>query len=249
VAPANRSRAGRLTLRSYPHGADRFYTECRPRRTRTLACHYPHAILIWAAAMGVVVCIGVYSFSDGTRRTVPTASQIHIWRTRLIISAGISGCGWGAAAVFLFPTTRQCTRYLSRLYSGAWRSAPRATLSARFRGVLGISFSRGDSNHAPDVFCKEIRCAAAMALMLASCTVVFINSARQMHRSITESIRLRFENLDLVRNLSTAKEQTEEVNRALQSEIIERKRAENPHHGLAPRKGKCCFRKSTIGQE
>jgi two-component sensor histidine kinase len=69
--------------------------------------------------------------------------------------------------------------------------------------------------------------AAAMGLMLIACTVVFINSARQMHGSITESIRLRFENLDLVQNLSAAKEQTEEVNRALQSEISERKRAED----------------------
>jgi two-component sensor histidine kinase len=66
----------------------------------------------------------------------------------------------------------------------------------------------------------------AMGGMFAACTGMFLSAARQMHETITDSIRLRFENLDLVRSLSRAKEQAETANESLQIEIGERTRAE-----------------------
>src|ERR1043166_7567777 len=42
-------------------------------------------LLIWAAAMGVWFACRLL-FLRWYRRTVPTASQIHLWRTRLIIN-------------------------------------------------------------------------------------------------------------------------------------------------------------------
>ncbi len=182
-------------------------------------------LLIWAAVMLVWFACRLL-FVRWYRQTVLTVSQIHTWRIRFILSAGISGCGWGAAAVFLFPHHSPVHQVFIAFVLGGMAVGSAATLSPVLEAYWAFLFPAAIPLTL-QMFLQGDTMAAVMALMLASCTIVFIHAARQLHGSITESIRLRFENLDLVRNLSTAKEQTEAINHALQSEILERKRAED----------------------
>lgn len=62
--------------------------------------------------------------------------------------------------------------------------------------------------------------------MLLGCVTILILPARQVHVSITESIRPRFGNLDFVHNSSIAKEHAGHTNQALQREVAERRRVE-----------------------
>jgi hypothetical protein len=85
-------------------------------------------LLMWAAATGVWVACRLL-FLRWYRQTVLTASQIHTWRTRLIISAGISGCSWGAAAVFLFPHYSPVHQVFIAFVLGGMAVGAAATLS------------------------------------------------------------------------------------------------------------------------
>jgi len=182
-------------------------------------------LLVWAAAM-LLMLLMRFLLARHYHLTTPTPAQIRPWRTRFLIGAGIGGCGWGAAAIFLFPQNSPVHQVFIAFVLGGMAVGAAAAMSAVLEAywaflmpvaipIISQLFFQGDTM------------AVAMALMLAACTVVFVNSARQVHSSITESIRLRFENLDLVQSLSSAKEQTEAANRALQSEVAERKRAED----------------------
>jgi two-component sensor histidine kinase len=182
-------------------------------------------LLIWAVAMAVML-LARSLLVRRYFRAAPDSARIRPWRIRFILGAAVGGCGWGAAAVFLFPQGSPVHQVFIAFVLGGMAVGAAATMSPLLEAYWVFLFPVA-TPIILQMFLQGDTMTAAMGLMLFACTVVFINSARQVHSSITESIRLRFENLDLVQNLSAAKEQTEAANRALQSEIAERKRAED----------------------
>ncbi|MCW5889537.1 MAG: hypothetical protein KIT14_03200 [bacterium] len=168
----------------------------------------PHAVLLGWVALMVGVSVGRALLAWAYRRTGPGVAAAGAWRRRFVAGAFASGVGWGVAGVLLFPVVPLVhqvflTYVLGGMAVGAaavmapvvtayWVFLPPITLPVIVQLLL-----RGDAM------------GMSMALMFTACTAMFMNSARQMHQSIAESIRLRFENLDLVDDLSAAKEQAE----------------------------------------
>ena len=147
-------------------------------------------------------------------RKAQLPEEVSYWRTLLFISVAITGCGWGLAGFFLFPATSVLYQALLvtflagvLLISIANLAAIRSLfftflLSLLIPTVLRLFLSEESSTTTLGLFC----------VVFSGCLVLIAN---YMHAAITESLRLRLTNLDLVRNLSVAKEQAEEVSRQL----------------------------------
>jgi PAS domain S-box-containing protein len=130
------------------------------------------------------------------------------WRALFLVGSCASGLVWGATAVFLFPESSPMRQMflvftLGGMAAGAMgmmapvRSAYVAFCVPTLVPIL-VRFSfAGDE------------LSLAMSLLLAFFLVILLTTASHMHASITESLRLRCENLALIQNLSEAKEQAE----------------------------------------
>ena len=185
----------------------------------------PRPVLLGWTGLSVLIALARALLGWTYRRASPAPAQVRSWRNLFIAGAGAGGLGWGAAGFFLFPYVSLVHQvFLAYVLGGVavgaaavmapvltayWAFLPAITLP-----IIVQLFLRGDTM------------SFAMGFMFTACTAMFMNSARQMHASIAESIRLRFENLDLVQSLSAAKEQAEGANSSLQLEIGERTRAE-----------------------
>ena len=98
------------------------------RRARALECHCSHTIADLGGSDGCVVCMS-FTPSPVVSPDGPN-SKIHTWRPQLIINAGISGCGWGAAAVFLFPYHSSVHQVFVAFVLGGMAVGSAATLSS-----------------------------------------------------------------------------------------------------------------------
>ena len=181
-------------------------------------------LLVWSAVTLTVSFLRLL-LAHCYHRASPGLGDTRRWRTRFIIGAGAAGISWGAAGIVLFPADSLPYQVFLVYMLGGMVIGASAVLSSVLAAYWALLLPT-----ALPIFLQLLlqgnSLSFAMGLMLAGGVTVFIFSARQVHASITESIRLRFENLDLVHSLSVAKEQTESANRALQHEVTERRRAE-----------------------
>jgi two-component sensor histidine kinase len=167
-----------------------------------------HRVLLGWAALMTAISVARSVLTWSYRRATPAVTDAGVWRRRFVAGAFATGIGWGVAGVLLFPVVSLAyqvflTYVLGGMAVGAaavmapvvtayWAFLPPITIPVIVQLVL-----RGDAM------------GMSMAFMFTACTAMFMSSARQMHQSIRESIRLRFENLDLVDDLSAAKNQAE----------------------------------------
>lgn len=183
------------------------------------------ALLAWVVLM-ILIAVTRSLITLAYQRTPPAARDVGRWRLFYIAGTFAGGVGWGTAGLVIFPAVPLVYQVFFIYVLGGMAVGAAAVMSpvlAAYWSFLGpitlpiivqLLLLRGDTM------------SFAMGIMFTACTGMFLNSARQMHASITESIRLRFENLDLVQSLSVAKEQLESANASLTVEIGERTRAE-----------------------
>ncbi len=176
--------------------------------------HVPQLrLLVWAASMTVLTFLR-WRIVRRYQRTARLPEEVSYWRTLLFISVTLTGCGWGSAGFFLFPATSFLYQTLLVTFLGGVLLISVANLAA----IRSLFFAFLFSLMTPTVlrvFLSEENGAHTLGLfylMFGGCLVLIAN---YMHVAITESLRLRLVNLDLVRGLSLAKEQAEQVSRQL----------------------------------
>ena len=170
-------------------------------------------LVIWAGGMGVLAFVR-WTIVLHYQRTARLPEEISYWRTLLFLSVAVTGCGWGLAGFFLFPATSFLYQALLVTFLGGVLLVSIANLAA----IRSLFFVFLFSLLVPTVlrlFLSEESSTTTLGLfyvMFSGCLVLIAN---YMHATISESLRLRLTNLDLVRHLSVAKEQAEEVSRQL----------------------------------
>jgi PAS domain S-box-containing protein len=174
----------------------------------------PHLrLLVWAASMGALTFLR-WRIVRRYQRTARLPEEVSYWRTVLFISVTLTGCGWGSAGFFLFPAHSFLYQTLLVTFLGGVLLISVANLAA----IRSLFFAFLLSLMTPTVvrvFLSEESGAHTLGLfymMFGGCLVLIAN---YMHAAITESLRLRLVNLDLVRSLSLAKERAEQVSRQL----------------------------------
>jgi signal transduction histidine kinase/CheY-like chemotaxis protein/HPt (histidine-containing phosphotransfer) domain-containing protein len=169
------------------------------------------SLMAWVGTMVLVTLpafVAVWQF----HRVAPRPDEISPWRRLLILVYGVAGLGWGAMGVLLFPTSLAHQVFLVFI-AGSQAAGGMSVLSPVPAVFLAYLFS----TLAPftlRLFLQGNEVLAAMGLMLLAFSAALLGIGRHFHATLAESLKLRFENLDLVESLSTAKEQAEAANRA-----------------------------------
>ena len=185
-----------------------------------------HSILItWLACVWLITLLRSvlgYRYRQG----LAIADESSHWGIWFIIGTACSGVVWGSSGILLFPGESIAHQaFLAFLLGGmtaggvaVYSPLKGAFLAFILPNLVPITvrfFTHTDDMH------------IAMGGMVLLFTVLMLVAARRMHAVTLTSLKLRFENNDLIADLTTEKEQTEELNEQLRSEITERKRAES----------------------
>ncbi len=185
----------------------------------------PHkAIIIWLFCLLTVTLlrsIRVYSYR---KKPVPPA-EAGRWGRWFIAGMALSGAIWGSASIFLYPVSSTAHQVLLFFVLGGMVAGAAGTYSIVMTSFFAYSvpalaplvirlFSMGDEVH------------VAMGGMTLLFALLLYGAAQRVHVTALTSLKLRFENSNLISFLASAKEDAEKLNEELRSEISERKKAE-----------------------
>ncbi|OGX07230.1 MAG: hypothetical protein A3K11_00330 [Nitrospirae bacterium RIFCSPLOWO2_12_FULL_63_8] len=153
------------------------------------------------------------------------------WETWHIAGVALAGLGWGLAGIFLFPEESPNHQvFLAFVLGGMMAGA--ATVLAPMRAAF-LAFIIPIALPITLRFLAEgddVHLAMGTLVGLFSCATLAI--AWRSHNALITSLRLRFENRDLLAYLAHAKRETETLNDELTYEIAERKRAQKERERL-----------------
>lgn len=181
-------------------------------------------LLIWLGCY-VAVQLPRYGLMAAFHKANPTGEAAIPWERRFAVATAASGLVWGMAGVFLYPKDYIVYQFLIALflagiaaaaavvYSFHWATYL-ATVVAVLFPLSGRFVYEGDDAH------------IIMGTVVSLFALILIVTGRSMHRLHTDSLRLGFENSDLVDSLVLQNTRADELNRCLKDEILEREKAE-----------------------
>ncbi|MGQ0593081.1 MAG: PAS domain-containing protein [Gammaproteobacteria bacterium] len=184
----------------------------------------PGILVTWLILMGLMVsgrlvqCY-IYSHSD------PPVSAAPRWGRYFLSGLLVAAFGWGLLGGWLFPQDSYPHQVLIGFVLAGMAAAGTTTLSS-VRGAAMLFIIPALMPYAANLLLRWDEIHLGMAAM----TCLFIGMLHQisnrLYRSVEESLRLRFENVDLLGELIDARDHQEIVNRELKAEIGERRRTE-----------------------
>jgi PAS domain S-box-containing protein len=182
-----------------------------------------NVLLTWLAAMAVVT---VMRFGMATiyRHANPPPSDAERWAALFTVGTILSGGAWGMAGIFLFPDDIAHQVFVIFVLAGMTAGAV-ASFSAMLKvGVLFIMLALTPLT--VRLFAEQHEIHIAMGLMAMLFMVLMLVTARRISEMTETTLRLRFENDDLISYLEREKRATEELNLELKHEIGRRARTE-----------------------
>lgn len=180
-------------------------------------------LLLWFGSIALItllrcVMLAHWHSSEITVRNAP------IWGFRFAVGTAVSGLAWGSAGIFLFPEDISHQVFVIFVLAGMTAGA-----IASFSALLKVSvlfllpvlmpltlrlLFEGNDTH------------MAMGVMSLVFMWLMLVTARRVYETTLASLRLRFENTDLIEVLAQEKEAIETLNEELKREIGERRRIE-----------------------
>src|SRR6201986_4132617 len=138
-----------------------------------------------------------------------------------MVGVALAGLGWGAAGVLLYPEGHLTNQvFLVFVLGGMMLGAssvlaPRPEAFLTFLIPVGLIlaawfFLEGDETH------------LAMGLLASLFTLATLITTKRLYRMVDSSLRLQFENRDLVEDLRAANRETAALNQALELRVEER---------------------------
>ena len=184
-----------------------------------------HTILLAWFSCNLLITLIRYLLVYRYRCTSSKSLEIHRWGSWFTVGLACGGIVWGLAGIFLFPVDSIAHQVFLAFVLGGMVAGAVGSYSVIMRVfliyMLPISipinvrfFAQGGDIH------------AAMGVMVLLFIIIMIGAARRMNASILSSLKLRFENTDLIDYLATEKKRVDKLNEKLQYEITERKRSE-----------------------
>jgi signal transduction histidine kinase/CheY-like chemotaxis protein len=167
-------------------------------------------ILIWVGLMLCLVALRAGLFV-AYRLAAPSLPEIERWGTWLVGTSLASGCLWGAAGVlFAVPATNE---HFSLIVLVLHAMGAAAVISyASYLPVFYAFFLPSLLPLAVTLFLGQEH----THFVIANTTLLYVIAvsffAQNLHKVFTESLRLRFENIDLVKELMAQKETAERAN-------------------------------------
>jgi signal transduction histidine kinase/CheY-like chemotaxis protein len=144
-----------------------------------------------------------------------------VWGAAFTTGAGLAGMGWGAAGILLYPEGHLTNQVILVFVLGGMMLGAAPLLAPRAEAFLafliptglgpGLQFVlTGDEEH------------LAMGLLAILFTAATLLTTYRIHLTIESSLKLQFENRDLVEDLQAAHRQAEVLNQELELRVQER---------------------------
>jgi signal transduction histidine kinase/ActR/RegA family two-component response regulator len=179
----------------------------------------------WLVAV-LLVALARHRLSRTYLRNVPTTADCAPWKKYCTYGVAASGALWGFAGFFFFtPNSYPHQAFLAFVLAGM-ASGGVVTLSP-MRGLCPMFLLLALIPYATRLVSAGGDLHLAMGIM----TVLYLSMmwviSSRVYLTVTESLRLRFANVDLVRNLTQAKERQEIANQELAAQIAEKRQAQD----------------------
>lgn len=188
-------------------------------------------LLVWLTVMEAIVALRWALVRHYQRSTWRGAEHVAHWRRLLFVSVALTGCAWGTAGFFLFPVSSFPHQVFLIILFGGISILSLAILSA-IRSLFFLYFFLLSFPTLLRFFLSNEESFAIVGILIAAFSLFLIPIANYMHTSIVESLRLRFINLDLIHDLSAAKEQAEQVSRELAASHVALRKSEERFRSL-----------------
>jgi signal transduction histidine kinase/ActR/RegA family two-component response regulator len=154
-------------------------------------------------------------------RTSPARRDVERWGAAFAVGAGMSGAGWGAAGVLLYPQADLAHQVFLMFVLGGMMLGAVSLLAPRPEAFLAFILPTGLAP-AIRLLIDGDESHLAMSLLAFVFTFATLSTTKGIHQTIGSSLRLQFENHDLVEDLRAAKAQAEAINEQLEVRVQER---------------------------
>ncbi|CAI8782141.1 sensor histidine kinase [Methylocaldum szegediense] len=178
----------------------------------------------WLLAIGASV-YARYRLLRAYARANPTSADATPWARSFLLGVAANGVLWGFAGYFLFVEHSYVHQLFLGFVLGGMVAGAMSTLSpfpkafSLFLLPTLLPYTVRVLSHGGDVH-------LAMGVMLLLFASLMWMISERLHATVAESLRLRFDNLDLVSDLTSARDRQKAVNEALAVEIAEKQRAQ-----------------------
>jgi diguanylate cyclase (GGDEF)-like protein/PAS domain S-box-containing protein len=179
-------------------------------------------LLGWSAALYLLTFIRFLLVWSYFRRN-PSVVESVIWGRLFALGVFFSGVLWAATGIIFFVDDSAIHQLFLAYLLGGMVAGAMSTLSS-YKGAFLIfsvpitfSFAYQTITHGDDAY-------IAIALTYLLFLFMMASISQQLHRTITDSLRLRFDNFALVNRLLQSKNHQNAINQKLQTQIAEKDR-------------------------
>ena len=181
----------------------------------------PHSwLLMWLAALGVTTAVRVWLLRSYVR-TNPPASEAPRWAHRFLIGTASAGAIWGLAALFSVQGSSLIHEVFVAFVLAGLSAGGMTTLSS-FRGAYLAFLAPAIAPYAIRLTLQKSDMHLAMGLMLFMFIAAMLIISVRHYRSVTASLRLRYDNLDLLDDLAAAAQRQQAANQELEGKVQDR---------------------------
>jgi signal transduction histidine kinase/ActR/RegA family two-component response regulator len=169
----------------------------------------------------LLVSVARYAVARHYWHASPAPTDSNKWRTVFIAGVALTGAGWGAAGILLYPAAHLTNQVFLFFVLGGMMLGASSVLAPRPEAFLTFLLPAG-LIPAVRLFFEGDETHAAMGLLAAVFTLATLIITRRIYHTIESSLRLQLENRDLVENLRAAHQETVGLNYALERRVQER---------------------------
>jgi len=155
------------------------------------------------------------------RHTAPSSLEASRWAAKFAIGAGLAGSGWGAAGILLYPAAPLGSQVILVFVLGGMMLGSASVLAPRPEAFLAFIVPTGLAP-AVRLGLEGGQAHLAMGLLAGIFTLATLLTTRRIYLTIDSSLRLQFENQDLVEDLRAAKNHVDTLNEQLEVRVRER---------------------------
>ncbi len=167
-------------------------------------------LLLWFVGIGMTV-VSTCTLVHYYRQHIESVSDhLRRWHVLGCLNAAFCGGGWGMAGFFLLPLTTDYHQVVIIIVLGgvSIMAIPHLVI---VRAVFFSFFAMLALPTLIQLLLSNANGSFMIGILVAGFAVFLIPVANYLHTSVVESLRLRFDNLDLVESLSAAKEHAEDA--------------------------------------
>ena len=172
------------------------------------------------------VALGRYTLRRSYLRNPSTNIDSPDWERRYLYGVAVNGALWGLAGFSFFTPDSYVHQVFLAFVLMGMASGSISTLSSS-RGAYPVFLILALFPYGVQLVHAGDPLHLAMAGMLVLYLTLMAMIGYRIHVTVTESLRLRFDNVDLLQNLTHAKDRQEAVNRELATQVAEKHLAQD----------------------